>query len=116
MPKEWKKHRPSVPAAESADPHGADLLAAEIGAHVPQTDLHGMREDEAVSEVERFINAQFAAGAKAARIVHGKGMGFLRKATHRVLVDYQQKGLVAAFRDSQHALGGVTVFALHSRE
>ncbi len=117
MPKEWKKNKMNAPASlEPAEPYGADLLAAEIGQDVPQTDLHGMREDEARGEVERFVNAQFAAGNKFGRIIHGKGGGFLRRETHAILAVYASRGIVANYRDALHAVGGVTVFALHPNE
>lgn len=117
MPKEWKKNKADAPkASEPTEPFGADLLAAEIGQDIPQVDLHGMREDEAEREVEHFINTQFAAGKRAARIVHGKGLGSLRRVAQRVLADYVKKDIVAAYRDSSYALGAVTVFALHPNE
>lgn len=117
MPKEWKKNKVDAPkSSEPTEPFGADLLAAEIGQDVPQIDLHGMREDEAASEIERFINAQFTAGHRAGRIIHGKGKGLLRQTVHRLLQAYKEKDIIAAYRDSHYALNAVTVFALHPSE
>lgn len=117
MPKEWKKNKANVPkSSEPTEPFAVELLAAEIGQDTPQIDLHGMREDEAAGEVERFVNTQFVAGKRFGRIIHGKGMGLLHRVTHRVLTDYVKKGIVAAFRDSHYALNAVTVFALHPNE
>ncbi len=117
MPKEWKKNKSETPkVSEPAEPFGMELLAAEMNADAPQVDLHGMREDEARGEVERFINAQFVAGNRFGRVIHGKGGGRLRRETHALLSAYKARGIVAAYRDALHAVGGVTVFALHPNE
>lgn len=94
----------------------ADLLAAELNQDVPSVDLHGMREEEARQEAEWFVNAQFAAGRRVGRIIHGKGSGLLRKEIHALLAAYKNHGIVADYRDALPALGGVTVFALHPHE
>ncbi len=117
MPKEWKKNKPPASvSSEPVEPFGSELLAAEVNADAPQVDLHGMREDEARGEVERFVNAQFVAGNRFARVIHGKGGGHLRRETHVILAVYKARGVVANYRDALHAVGGVTVFALHPNE
>ncbi len=112
-----KKRKPDQPPASAParppEPFADDLFAAEIGG-VMETDLHGLRLDEARAEIERFIHAAFIAGERAGRIVHGRGAGALRQETHRLLAAYQKNGIVAAYRDAQDSgqIGGVTVFAL----
>jgi DNA mismatch repair protein MutS2 len=45
----------------------------------------GRTVDEATSEVERFIDRAFLAGLSQVRVVHGSGMGILRKALRQYL-------------------------------
>ena len=47
-----------------------------------ELDLRGMASDEAVMEVERFIDNALLSGIETVRIIHGKGTGVLRKAVH----------------------------------
>ena len=48
--------------------------------------LLGKRVDEAIGEIDRFIDDAVLAGLSPVRIVHGKGTGALRKATHDYLM------------------------------
>lgn len=116
MPKEWKKVMKEAPKPKletSASSRESDLFTAEISHEVPSLDLHGMRPNEAESQVESFLNHAFIEGAKSVRIVHGKGTGTLRHLLHEHLNGHP---LVAAFRDSNVQLGGATVVALHSKD
>ena len=45
-----------------------------------ELDLRGMASDEAIMEVERFIDNAVLSGIEVVRIIHGKGTGILRKA------------------------------------
>jgi DNA mismatch repair protein MutS2 len=45
----------------------------------------GRTVDEATSEVEKFVDRAFLAGMPRVRIVHGSGMGILRKALRQYL-------------------------------
>lgn len=42
----------------------------------------GMRVDEALDEIDKYLDSVMLAGLKEVRIVHGKGEGILRKAIH----------------------------------
>lgn len=116
---EWKKRMKAEalelkPKTETpASSRESDLFTAEIGHEVPSLDLHGMRPDEAESEIESFLNHTFVQGEKAVRIVHGKGTGILRQLLHKHLKGHP---LVEKFRDSNVQLGGATVVALHSKD
>ncbi len=48
-------------------------------------DLRGARVDEALADVEQFVDAGLVAGVDALEIVHGKGTGALRQAIHEAL-------------------------------
>jgi DNA mismatch repair protein MutS2 len=48
-------------------------------------DLRGMRADEAVAELERFVDRAVLSGRESLEVVHGKGTGALRGAVHEFL-------------------------------
>jgi DNA mismatch repair protein MutS2 len=73
--------------------------------------LINKRAEEAMQELERFVDDATLAGIPNLRIVHGKGEGILRKATHDLLRSHSG---VASFRDGEPAEGGggVTIAVL----
>jgi len=60
-----------------------DLLKGKKGRF--RRNLLGKRVDEALGEIDQFIDDAVLAGLSPVRIVHGKGTGALRKATHEYL-------------------------------
>jgi DNA mismatch repair protein MutS2 len=73
--------------------------------------LRGMRAEEAVTELEKYLDDAFLAGQAHVRVVHGKGTGALRKAVRELL---EQHPLVASFRAGERHEGedGVTMVEL----
>lgn len=61
------------------------FLGAELGAEVPEADLHGMSRFQAESEVERLVQSAFMRGEPVVRIIHGQGTGTLREAVRHML-------------------------------
>ena len=61
----------------------SDLIAVRARAEV---DLRGYRVDEALAEVQRFIDEAVASNLDTVEILHGKGTGALRQAIHDYLV------------------------------
>jgi DNA mismatch repair protein MutS2 len=56
------------------------------GLNMPaEINVIGRTVDEATSEVEKFVDRAFLAGMPRVRIVHGRGMGILRKALRQYL-------------------------------
>lgn len=55
-----------------------DVLTREIN-------VIGKRSDEACSEVDKFLDSAALAGVQRVRIVHGHGMGVLKRAIHELL-------------------------------
>ncbi len=76
-PAEAARRRGGITVQTSADP---DTLSTEIN-------VIGRTADEAQEEVERFVDRAFLAGLPRVRVVHGTGMGVLR----RTLRDYLRK-------------------------
>ena len=70
--------------------------------------------DEALCRLDQYINDAFMAGLPSVRVVHGKGMGTLRRAVHDLLGEHP---LVASYRLGDYGEGdyGVTVVELTSR-
>jgi DNA mismatch repair protein MutS2 len=55
----------------------------------------GQTVDQATSEVEKFVDRAFLAGMPRVRIVHGSGMGILRKAIRQFLKEHPHVAAVA---------------------
>ena len=55
----------------------------------------GRNVDEATDQVEKFLDRAFLAGLPRVRIVHGTGMGILRKALRAYLQRHPQVATVA---------------------
>lgn len=68
--------------------------------------LRGMRVNEALSTLERYVDDAYRSQAPFVRIVHGKGTGALRKAVHAFLQDHP---LVSSFRMGELGEGGAGV-------
>ncbi len=70
--------------------------------------VRGMRADEAIQKVEKFIDRSLVSNAPYIRIIHGKGEGILRKLVHEILANHPQVeyfGLV----DPNEGVAGVTI-------
>ncbi len=77
-----------------------------------RVDLRGARVDEALAEVQRFVDEAVVGGVPSVEILHGKGTGALRQAIHQQLAARPD---VAGFADAPPDRGGhgVTVVELH---
>ncbi|GEM_PF-574137 len=86
----------------SSDPVEIAMFAAELGGSAPELDLHGLPPDEAVRELDMFVNLEFAGkprrDLKVIKIVHGRGGGVLRNAVMKFL---KTCPFVKRFRDAQ---------------
>jgi DNA mismatch repair protein MutS2 len=71
-----------------------------------QVDLRGFRVDEALAEVQRFIDDAVAANLDTVDILHGKGTGALREAIHEYLA---ASPVVADFDDAPWNQGGAGI-------
>jgi DNA mismatch repair protein MutS2 len=71
----------------------------------------GFNVDDATREVEKFVDRAFLAGTPRVRIVHGSGMGILRKALRQYLKSHPHVASVAE-PPQQEGGAGVTVVDL----
>lgn len=83
------------------DESGESSQVARPVSHI--LDLRGKRGEEALAEVERFLDHGFAAGLQQLEVIHGKGDGILRKRLHEYLL---QRKDVAGFRLAPWEQGG----------
>ncbi len=88
-------------------------LQNESSASTAPTEINviGQTVDEATSEVERFVDRAFLAGMPRVRIVHGSGMGILRKALREYLKKHPHVETVTE-PPSNEGGGGATLVEL----
>lgn len=108
-----------VAQAEVSAPREASETASRVS--LPQVEspgvevsLRGMRADDALEKLDKYLDRAYLAGLPYVRIVHGKGTGTLRKLTRELLSEHP---LVAEIRSAEPHEGGegVTIARLVSR-
>jgi DNA mismatch repair protein MutS2 len=78
--------------------------SASVAAPAPQIDLRGMRFDDAMSELERYLDQAFRSNAMVeVTIVHGLGTGAIREGTRKLIAKLPY---IKAYRDSGLGQGG----------
>lgn len=93
--------------AKAAQPKATPRKAidyATTAAPAPQIDLRGMRYDDAMSELERYLDQAFRSRARVeVTIIHGLGSGALREGARKLISELPY---VKTFRDSGLGQGG----------
>lgn len=90
------------------------MIQRQVDASVQtELDLRGKMVDEAINEVDQYLDRALLAGYVRVYLIHGKGTGALRKGIHQFL---RRHPLVKSFRLGSYAEGGagVTVIQLDS--
>jgi DNA mismatch repair protein MutS2 len=105
--------RESPPAPEPPAPRAAPTAAPERHPPAMELDLRGTTVDEALIDLDRYLDSAFMARLPFVRIIHGKGTGRLRVAIREAL---RAHSLVAAVQEAGEAEGGegVTIARLAS--
>ena len=87
------------------------MLPPNLAAAATELNLIGCRVDEAVAQVDRFIDDAILNGSREVRIIHGKGTGALMRSVREQLSRSQQ---IESFRPGEAFEGGdgVTVVVL----
>ena len=84
-------------------------LRDEDSAAATELNVIGRNVDEATAEVEKFVDRAFLAGLSHVRIVHGSGMGILRKALRDYLKTHPQVVAVTEPPQNQGGSGATEV-------
>ena len=84
----------SSPVA-AARAKGISVSVREYASVPTEINVIGQNVDQATSEVEKFVDRAFLAGMPRVRIVHGSGMGVLRKAIRQFLKEHPHVAAVA---------------------
>jgi DNA mismatch repair protein MutS2 len=97
---------------KAARASGVSVSLENEGGNVPsEINVIGRTVDDATREVERFVDRAFLAGLPRVRIVHGSGMGILRKALRQSLQQHPHVESVAEPPQNEGG-GGATVVEL----
>jgi DNA mismatch repair protein MutS2 len=75
----------------------------------PELNVIGRTVEEATGEVEQYLDRAFLAGLPRVRIVHGMGMGVLRKALRTLMERHPHVALVAEASPSEGGAGATVV-------
>lgn len=71
-----------------------------------EIDLRGKLVEEALVDIEKYLDDAILAGFKQVHLIHGKGTGALRKGVHAYLAKHRR---VASFRNGEYNEGGLGV-------
>ena len=83
------------------------MVETENAAH--ELNVIGENVDEATRLVEKFVDRAFLAGLPRVRIVHGSGMGVLRKALRQYLQTHPHVASVAEPPQNEGGAGATVV-------
>jgi DNA mismatch repair protein MutS2 len=98
----------------SARARGINVSLAREDESVPtEINVIGQTVDEATQAVEKFVDRAFLAGAIRLRVVHGSGMGILRKALRQYLKSHPHVANVSEPPQNEGG-GGATVVELRT--
>jgi DNA mismatch repair protein MutS2 len=97
---------------KAARARGISVSLENESANVPsEINVIGQTVDDASREVEKFVDRAFLAGLPRVRVVHGSGMGILRKALRQLLQQHPHVASVAEPPQNEGG-GGATVVEL----
>jgi len=98
---------------KAATSRGISVSLENEGANVPsEINVIGQTVDEASREVEKFVDRAFLAGLPRVRVVHGSGMGILRKALRQLLQQHPHVATVSEAPQNEGG-GGATLVELN---
>ena len=103
---------PAQTPVQAARARGISVSLEREGGSVPtEINVIGQTVDDASREVEKFVDRAFLAGLPRVRVVHGSGMGILRKALRQLLQQHPHVASVAEPPQNEGG-GGATVVEL----
>src|SRR5690606_28720726 len=78
-------------------------LTEAVARFKPEIDVRGMRDEEALYEIEKYLDKAIMMSFPSLKIIHGKGDGILRKLIRGYLKKYSQ---VSRMEDEHPDRGG----------
>ena len=104
--------RPADSPVKAARARGISVSLENEGQNAPsEINVIGYNVDDATREVQKFVDRAFLAGLPRVRVVHGSGMGILRKALRQALQQHPHVESVAEPPQNEGG-GGATVVEL----
>lgn len=105
--------QPRVAPSPTA-PSQTSVVLPDVESPGIEVHLRGMRAEEALEKLEKYLDRAYLAGLPYVRVVHGKGTGTLRKLARDYL---QDSPLVVSFQTAEPNEGGdgVTIAKLAAR-
>lgn len=94
---------PKQSPIQAAAKRGIKVIAREPGMVPGEINVIGRTADEARDEVERYVDQAFLAGRPTIRVVHGTGMGILRRSLREYLKKHPN---VASIEEPPYNEGG----------
>jgi DNA mismatch repair protein MutS2 len=105
--------QPAETPVKAARARGISVSLENEAGNVPsEINVIGRTVDEASREVEKFVDRAFLAGLPRVRVVHGSGMGILRKALRQLLQQHPHVSAVAEAPQNEGG-GGATLVELN---
>ncbi|HEY0898108.1 MAG TPA: Smr/MutS family protein, partial [Sphingobacteriaceae bacterium] len=87
-------------------------MTESVASFRPELDVRGMRGEEALYEIEKYLDKAIMMGFPNLKIIHGKGDGILRKLIRDYLRKYQE---VSRMEDEHADRGGDGITYVHLR-
>lgn len=100
---------PKIRPVEAARARGIQVSLADDSSAASEINVIGQTVDEATDAVEKFVDRAFLAGLGRVRIVHGSGMGKLRKALREYLKKHPHVETVSEPPQSEGGAGATVV-------
>src|SRR5580704_8273345 len=95
---------------QAARSRGISVSVASESANAPsEINVIGYNVDDATREVEKFVDRAFLAGLPRVRVVHGSGMGILRKALRQALKEHPHVESVTEPAQNEGGAGATVV-------
>ena len=104
--------QPVAPPAESRTSPATQSDIRQIAAFEGKIDLRGLSKEEALGQLEKFVDNALLSNAGTLRILHGKGDGILRKAVRQKLREYGGNVASAYHPEREQGGEGVTIVEL----
>jgi DNA mismatch repair protein MutS2 len=101
--------RASDSPLHAARAQGISVSVAEGAGAPSEINVIGKNVDEATARVEKFLDRAFLAGLARVRIVHGSGMGILRKALRQYLQNHPHVASVSEPPQNEGGAGATVV-------